>query len=354
MNHYDYTPELEHVVSEAIAAQQPLQLVGGDTKSFYGRPAFGERVSMKRHTGVIHYEPTELVLTAHSGTPLHVIETTLAEHNQMLAFEPPHFGEDATLGGTIACGLSGPRRPYSGAARDYVLGMRIMNGKGEVLRFGGEVMKNVAGYDVARLMTGAMGTLGIILDVSLKVVPRPAVEITLVQEHDSATTAIRSMNQIATQPHSLSAACHWQGKTYLRLCGTERAVMASARAIGGEQFHDAANFWHDVREQRHSFFSNTRPLWRLSLPPATAALDRSEDMFLDWGGAQRWHYSEHGEALQTLVALHGGHASLFRSGERRDEVFAPLSAPLKRLHMEMKLAFDPHCIFNQGRMYSSY
>ena len=172
-------------VGEARRQKATLKIRGQGSKSFYGRPCEGEVVDVSPHQGIVSYEPTELVLTGCAGTSLAAIEAALSEAGQMLPFEPPHYGEGATLGGTLACGFSGPRRPYAGAARDFVLGTQVVTGKGEALRFGGAVMKNVAGYDVSRLMVGSLGTLGIILEASLKVLPRPGAEITLVREFGS-------------------------------------------------------------------------------------------------------------------------------------------------------------------------
>ncbi len=170
----DISEALEARVEAAIADRTPLAIIGGGSKQFMGRSIQAEDFDVGAHQGIVSHEPSELVVTVRAGTPLEILETALAERGQMLPFEPPRFGERATIGGTIACGISGPRRPYAGAARDFVLGVKLLNGRGEILRFGGQVMKNVAGYDISRLMTGAMGTLGALLEVSLKVLPTPA------------------------------------------------------------------------------------------------------------------------------------------------------------------------------------
>ncbi len=347
----DDTQALQARVKDALAQGTRLQVKGGDTKSFYGQIITGAALSTQQHSGIINYEPTELVLTARAGTPLREVETALATHNQMLPFEPPHFGEAATLGGTIACGLSGPRRPYVGAARDHILGCRVLTGKGDVLHFGGEVMKNVAGYDIARLMTGAMGTLGVLLDISLKVLPRPATEITLCL-NISPDESLQAMNHWAGQPVPLSAAVHDGKSLMLRLSGAASAVTHAQQLIGDEALENTEDYWYSVREHTHSFFNDARPLWRLSLAPGHPTLTLAGDTFLDWGGAQRWLLSnESPEVIRHAVEETGGHATLFRPQEIKADVFQPLPNNLKQLHQRLKQAFDPDGILNPGRMY---
>jgi glycolate oxidase FAD binding subunit len=264
----DTTGRLQSAVASALEASTPLQIRAGGSKDFYGRTPTGELLDVGDHRGVISYQPSELVITARAGTPLAELEKTLAENHQLLPFEPPHFSRAATIGGTIACGLSGPRRPWGGAVRDLVLGTRIINGRGEVLRFGGEVIKNVAGYDVSRLMTGALGTLGVILDVSMKVLPIPEAEITLAFEID-ASTAIETIGEIAGTACPLSGAMHFDGGLYLRLSGARAGVDAAFKKLGGElQTHD--ELWRQLRDHSLPFFAHEgRNLWRLSVPPAT-------------------------------------------------------------------------------------
>jgi len=347
----DDSVELQQTVVSAAAKKRPLNLTGGNSKLFYGGEIQGTPLALNRHRGVVNYEPKELVLSARAGTPLQEIEAVLAEQQQMLAFEPPHFGSDATLGGTIACGLSGPRRPYAGSARDFVLGVRIINGKGEILRFGGEVMKNVAGYDVSRLMCGALGTLGILLDVSLKVLPLPETEITLVQER-SAEEAIRVVNGWAGRPLPISAACYDGLKLYIRLSGVPEAIAAGKDLVGGSEAREHNRIWREIREQTHAFFKSDKPLWRLSLPAHSAPIALPGKQLIDWGGAQRWLLSEASpKTIRKAAEAVGGHATLFRHAGNRDAVFHPLSAPLKSLHQQLKQAFDPQAIFNPGRLY---
>lgn len=350
----DCAAELQQAVVAAFEADTPLNLTAGNSKSFYGGEIQGMPLSVNCHCGVVNYEPKELVLTARAGTPLGEIETLLAEQRQMLAFEPPHFGKRATLGGTIACGLSGPRRPYAGSARDFVLGVRIINGKGELLHFGGEVMKNVAGYDVSRLMCGALGTLGILLEISLKVLPMPECEITLIQERTSAE-AINAMNRWAGMPLPITAACHDGVTLYLRLSGEVEAVAAGKSLVGGSAAADLNRFWFDIREHQHDFFNSGEPLWRLSLPAQTPPMELPGRELVDWGGAQRWLLSDAPPAvIRKAAEAAGGHATLFRNATDRNDVFHPLAGSLNALHMRLKRAFDPKMILNPGRLYPEF
>jgi glycolate oxidase FAD binding subunit len=269
----------------------------------------------------------------------------------MLAFEPPHFGDTATLGGTIACALSGPRRPYAGAARDFVLGVNCITGKGERLRLGGQVMKNVAGYDLSRTLTGSLGTLAVLLDIHLRVLPCPETEITL-QQSCPAADAIQRCNLWAGQPLPLSAACHLDGKLTVRLSGMASGVQAAVDKIGGERMADAGHFWQQLREQQLPFFAGNKPLWRLSVPAAAHTLDLDGECLLDWGGAQRWLRSDlPADAVRSTAESVGGHATLFRGGEREGDIFHPLQPAMLALHQRLKKTFDPVAILNPGRMY---
>ncbi len=358
----DLTQELAAQVRAAHDEGRPLRIVGGGTKPWLGRAVEGQAMDLSPHRGIVSYEPTELVLTARAGTPLAEIEAALAERNQCLAFEPPHYGNPATLGGTVACNLSGPARPYAGACRDFVLGVRMLNGRGEVLRFGGEVMKNVAGYDLSRLMAGAQGTLGVLLEVSLKVLPRPAAEQTLSFEMD-AETAIRRFNAWAGQPLPIGAACHDGERAWLRLAGAEAGVRAAQERLGGEVVEEGAAFWHSVREQTHAFFARPGSLWRLSLPPATEPVPGVR--FIDWGGALHWVYSE--APPWDYARQAGGHATRWHAEGGRTapsplrgegwgggEVFQPLAPGLLALHRRLKESFDPRGILNPGRLYAEF
>ncbi|MHB8454815.1 MAG: glycolate oxidase subunit GlcE [Acidiferrobacterales bacterium] len=349
----DISGELQERVREAANSGVPLQIVGGGSKSFYGRAAAGSALAVAAHQGIISYEPGELVVRARAGTPLAQVEAALAEHGQMLAFEPPHFGPSATLGGAIATGISGPRRPYTGAARDFVLGTRLINGNAEILDFGGQVMKNVAGYDVSRLMAGALGTLGILLEISLKVLPRPAAELTLVQQR-TPREAIEVMNIWASRPLPLSACCYDGDRLCVRLSGAESAVRAAHGKLGGDALPDAHAYWQALREQHHVFFNGPLPLWRLAVPPACLPLDLPGKWLIDWGGAQRWLKTDSDpDKVRRAAAEAGGHATLFRGGDRSGEIFHPLAPALLTLHRRIKAAMDPRHLFNPGRMYAS-
>jgi glycolate oxidase FAD binding subunit len=338
----------------AAATKQSLRIRGGGTKDWYGQALAGDMLDTRGLSGIVDYEPTELVITARSGTPLAEIEAVLAERNQMLAFEPPHFGEGATLGGAIAAGLSGPRRATSGAVRDFVLGAVMMDGKGEVLTFGGQVMKNVAGYDVSRLLAGSMGTLGLMLQHSVKVLPRTVSEATLRFEL-SEIDAIRRLNEWGGQPLPVSASCWIDGALTVRLSGAKAAVDAAVREFGGEAVTDGAAFWAGLREQTHPFFAGADSVWRLSVPSTTGAIILKGEQLIEWGGAQRWLKAGSDAAtaqnIRSAVTAVGGHATLFRGGDKSVGVFQPLAPAIAKIHQRLKAAFDPSNVFNPGRMY---
>jgi glycolate oxidase FAD binding subunit len=354
MSDVDASPALQARIQAAYREAAPLCIRGGDSKTFYGRESSGDALDVSDHRGITHYEPTELVITARAGTPLRTVEQTLQEHGQMLAFEPPHFGDSATLGGTIACNLSGPRRASAGAARDFVLGCRIINGKGEILSFGGEVMKNVAGYDVSRLMCGALGTLGVLLEVSLKVLPQPEAETTLsLQVGDRQ--ALARLHEWAQQPLPVSASCHDGSNLHVRLSGTQGAVSAARKLIGGDEMADGVRFWQRLREQQSGFFAAPQSLWRLSLASDAAPLPLEGKWLYEWGGALRWLVSTAAPAsIRAAAEAAGGHAVLFRGGDHAGAVFHPLPDALMSIHKKLKQAFDPKAIFNPGRMYPEF
>lgn len=354
----DLTQEWCERVCAAVASGTALQLRGGGTKQFYGRGVAGEAFDTRGHAGVVSYEPTELVVTVRAGTPLAELEALLAERNQFLAFEPPHFASGGTVGGCVAAGLSGPRRQSTGALRDFVLGARIIDGRGEVLSFGGQVMKNVAGYDISRVIAGSMGTLGVILDVSLKVLPRPVAESTLRFALDEKEAIVR-LNDWGGQPLPVSASAWCGGALHVRLSGAEAAVRSAERKLGGEivPIGEAESFWQGVRDQRDNFFAAAAAqggvLWRVSVPTSAAALGLLGRQFIEWGGALRWlHCDAAVETVRARAATLGGHATAFRAAECIDEVFHPLAAPLMVVHRRMKQAFDPAGIFNPGRLYN--
>lgn len=347
----------EHIAATVQAAAEQrtaLRIVGGNSKAFYGRHCSGAPLNMDAHRGLIDYEPSELVITARCGTPLDEVEATLAERGQMLAFEPAHFGAGATLGGTIACGLSGPRRPYAGAVRDFVLGVKIVNGRGEMLSFGGQVMKNVAGYDLSRLMVGAMGTLGVLLEASLKVLPLPPAEITLWRA-STVEQALELFNSWAGRPLPLSASCFDGERLYVRLSGTNEGVQQARTQIGGDILPDAGAFWASIREHSHHFFADEGALWRLAVPPTAAPISIDGRWFIDWGGAQRWLLTDApAPTVRSAAAQAGGHATLFRGGDRCASVFHELPPALAALQRRVKAALDPKGIMNPGCLYADW
>jgi glycolate oxidase FAD binding subunit len=373
----DIVENLSRTIREAAAQKRPLCIRGGGTKDFYGGGIQGSMLNSADYRGIVSYEPTELVITARAGTPLAEIETVLREKGQMLAFEPPHFGEIpssslsprpsgegnivppewknrlATLGGCVAAGLSGPRRAYAGAVRDFVLGVRMLDGKGTDLRFGGQVMKNVAGYDVSRFMTGSLGTLGMLLEVSLKVLPVAPAETTL-QLKCRQAEAISSMNEWAGKPLPITATVFHDDHLTVRLSGAAIAVEAAAGKLGGSRTdpQSAERLWTAVREHTDPFFAGNEPLWRLSVKSTAAPLDLPGRQLIEWGGALRWLKSDADAALiREAAARAGGHATLFRGGEKSAGVFHPLPPSLMKLHRNLKHSFDPAGILNPGRMY---
>lgn len=349
----DLIPQICQRVAGAAASKTRLSIRGGGTKDFYGRAPQGEPLEISGYSGIVAYEPKELVLTVRAGTPLAEVEEALARERQMLPFEPPHFdtARRATIGGIVASGLSGPRRPYAGSVRDFVLGTRIVNGKGEDLSFGGRVIKNVAGYDVSRLMVGALGTLGVLLQVSFKVLPRPPAEATLAFELD-ADAAIQQANRWAGQPLPLSATAWQDGVLRVRLSGAETAVQAAKARLGGSEVADAGEFWAQLREHRLPFFDPARPLWRLSLPQTAPAFALPHPQLIEWGGGLRWVSGElDAPQVRATVAGLGGHATLFRGGDKALGVFHPLEPAILKIHRRLKQSFDPAGVLNPGRMY---
>src|ERR1700733_3693023 len=320
----DATDELAARVRSAAASRTPLETRGSGSKAFYGRAVRGEPLSLEQHGGIIDYDPQELVLTARSGTPLTEIEALLAASGQHLPFEPPHFGPAATLGGTLACALAGPARAAAGPVRDFVLGMRVLTGEGRVLQFGGRVMKNVAGYDVTRLMVGALGTLGVLLEASLKVLPRPRCELTLTFPM-SAREALERMNDWALTPLPISATCWVDDTLYARLQGSAAAVAAAHQELGGAELAAGSSFWMAVREHTHPFFTPAGPLWRLHVVAESALADTPGRTLIEWNGAQRWFAPSDAAAdVHRHCARSGGFATRFRRARANEDVFAPL------------------------------
>lgn len=339
-------------IREAAARKTPLRFRGGGTKDFYGQAVAGDILDTRGYAGVVDYEPTELVITVRAGTPLADVEKAVAERNQTLAFDPPGFGEGATIGGVVASGLSGPRRQSAGSVRDFVLGVRIVDGRGDDLRFGGTVMKNVAGFDVSRLVTGSLGTLGLITEVSLKVLPVPVADLTLRMEMPQ-DKAIETLNKWGGKPLPIVASCHENDALTVRLSGAAAAVQSARERLGGEEVPDTDIFWLTLREQAHMFFVNGAPLWRLSVPSVTPPLALPGEQLMEWGGSLRWlKTNADARTIREVVAKAGGHATLFRGGDKSVGVFHPLAPSIAKLTRNVKAAMDPYGILNRGRMYA--
>jgi glycolate oxidase FAD binding subunit len=349
--------QFRDAIMSATSTGKPLRIRGGGTKDWYGQALQGDILDTREYSGIIAYDPTELVITARCGTPLLEIESALAKHNQVLAFEPPQYGPASTIGGVVAAGLSGPRRQAVGAVRDFVLGAVLMDAKGEVLHFGGQVMKNVAGYDVSRLLAGSLGTLGLILEVSLKVLPKPFAETTLRFEMQE-DKAIEQLNRWGGQPLPVSASAWHGGVLIVRLSGAEAAVRSAVQKMGGEEDAEAEMFWSELRNHNNAFFAATTgptALWRLSVPSVAQPLPLDGEQLIEWGGAQRWLRSDADAAtIRAAAERAGGHATLFRGGDKSAGVFHPLAPAVAKIHRNLKQSFDPAGIFNRGRMYNEF
>ena len=359
-------PQLQRLVDQiqtARAQRAGLDIRGGGTKAFYGGAPQGDALDITPLRGISSYEPSELVVTVRAGTPLAELEAALAEKGQCLAFEPPRFGPGGTVGGMVAAGLSGPARAAVGSVRDFVLGASLVNGRGELVTFGGQVMKNVAGYDISRAMVGSLGVLGAICEVSLKVLPRAPATLTLRHELDQAA-ALRKVNEWAGQPLPLNASAWWEGMLVVRLSGAAAAVRAAQQQLGGEVIEEplAAAFWAGLRDQTDEFFAGAAAavtrgasLWRLSVPQTAAPLKLSGEQLIEWGGAQRWICTTAPAAqLREAAAQAGGHATLFRGGDKSAGAFTPLPPAMALIQREVKRAFDPDGVFNRGRLYPGW
>ncbi|SER82920.1 glycolate oxidase FAD binding subunit [Vreelandella subterranea] len=346
-------------VREAHASRTPLRIVGGDTRAFYGRPVEGQALNLAGHSGIVDYDPVELVVTVRAGTRLSALDAELAKNHQMLAFEPPAFGEASTIGGAVATGLSGPRRPWAGAARDFVLGTRVITQEGKLLRFGGEVMKNVAGYDFSRLMAGAQGTLGVLSDISFKVLPLPSASHSL-RLSMGIDDALKKLAELGRQPLPITAAAWHQDELFIRLEGGHSSVKATRERLGGDDLD--ASFWQQLRDHQHAFFtpSEGQALWRLSLPPNTPplALDIDDaDMLYDWGGSQRWvKTSLDADTLRDACRTAGGHATCYTPYAQggAQSPFTPLPSVVEKYHRNLKAELDAQGIFNPGRLYAAF
>ena len=351
--------QIQEQIRDAAARGVSLNIQGQGSKAFYGQDPVGEPLELAGFSGVTSYEPSELVVTAKAGTSIAELEQLLAGQGQHLAFEPPRFG-GGTVGGMVASGLSGPARASMGALRDHVLGVTMLNGQAEALSFGGTVMKNVAGYDVSRLIAGSMGMLGVILEVSLKVLPLPTAQATLRFEM-GAQKALDQLNLWGGQPLPINASACWDGALVLRLAGANAAVQAATQRLGGELIDEALArpFWDGLRDHSDEFFlgalravQGDSQLWRLSLPQTAPLLDLDGEQLLEWGGAQRWLITPSGgQRVREAAASVGGHATLFRAADKSSGAFTPLAPALARIHQQLKKSFDPQGLFNPGRLY---
>jgi glycolate oxidase FAD binding subunit len=348
-------------VDHARANHTTLDIRGGGTKAFYGGVPKGEPLDVTGLAGISSYEPTELVVTVRGGTLLSDLEAALSAQGQCLPFEPPRFSSGGTVGGMVAAGLSGPARANAGAVRDHVLGVTLLNGRGEVLTFGGQVAKNVAGYDVSRLVVGSLGILGVICEASLKVLPINRATATLRFEWDERR-ALETLNGRASQPLPINASAWHNGQLHVRLAGAAAAVSAACAKLGGTALDadEAMTWWLSVRDQTGAFFSpgethmdGEESLWRVSVPATTAPLDLPGRQFIEWNGAERWWCTTAlTREVRAAAARAGGHATLVRGADRSNGVFSPVSDVLMRIHHGLKQAFDPAGVFNPGRLYA--
>ncbi|MCB1754847.1 MAG: glycolate oxidase subunit GlcE [Gammaproteobacteria bacterium] len=339
-------------VRQAYDNKIPLHIRGGGSKLFFtGQNPEAEVFDCSGYNGIVSYEPSELVITVRAGTTLRAVESMLASKGQQFPFEPPAYSMATTIGGMVASGFSGSRRPFSGAVRDAVLGIKLLNGKGEVLQFGGQVIKNVAGYDISRLVTGSFGTLGIILEASIKVVPRPPTEQTFSIEV-APGKIFSELRRLRSASNNLSGlACDGE-RVFYRLAGSEKSVKQIAAKLGGEEQVETQAFWKALNKQQLPFFNEDQPIWRISLPPAAPELDFGGDAVLDWAGALRWvKSSKSAEEIQSMAGAVGGHAMLFRSPEKKSMSLDLPSPTAERIHQRIKHSLDPHSIFNPGYLF---
>jgi len=344
--------QLAETIRAAAAERRRLRIRGSGSTDFYAYALEGEALDVRSYSGVVDYEPTELVITARAGTALAEIDRVLAGGSQMLACEPPAFGANATFGGCVAAGFSGPRRAAAGSVRDFVLGVKMLDAKGDLLSFGGQVMKNVAGFDLSRLLTGSFGTLGVIVEASLKVLPRPDEEATL-RFHMDEAQAIDTMNHWAGQPLPISATCFADGALSVRLSGSSLGVEAGRRKLGGVAVPDAGAFWEAVREQRLQAFRGGA-LWRLSIKSTTPPLRLPGTQVIEWNGSLRWIASDAAaDVVFTAARTAGGHATRFRGGASREPIMR-LDAGVLAVHRKLKAALDPHGIFGPHRLHPDF
>lgn len=381
----DVSASLQQQAKSAINDKKPLCIQGGKSKLFFGNRFDAELLDVSEHTGIVSYEPTELCITVRAGTKLVELEALLAKNNQILPFEPPHYlftdkdgvtHNTATIGGAIATGISGPRRAYTGSARDAILGVEIINGDGEIVSFGGQVMKNVAGYDLSRLMVRSQGTLGIILSISIKLLPKPASDLT-VSFHATQEEALAVFQALRVRQLPVTASVWYDNTVSLRLSASEAILKTSHTRLNtflndkfpslsnAEADSKSASFWQEIRDHTHPFFTQTdKPIWRLSLPPATQKISQIDDalaqkndtpepsQLIEWGGAQRWVRSRTpANIIHNMAQSHGGYASFFYNKGVDDQTFPALEPALFKIHQQLKNKMDPQGIFNPNKMY---
>jgi glycolate oxidase FAD binding subunit len=345
----DISQELCAQVAAVAASGGQIEIIGGGSKRFYGEAIEALPIDVSEHSGIIDYDPAEMVITMKAGCKIREIKAVLDEQRQMFGFEPPSFSDQATIGGMLATGLAGPRRAYSGSIRDFVLGIKMLDGRGEILQFGGRVIKNVAGFDVSRVMVGALGTLGIILEVSLRVIPKFQNEVTLAFEQATAGEHIRWINELGSKPHPISASMWYQGEGRLRLSGTEQGVRQAVNNLGGSECKAE---WDSLVEQSLPFFDKDLPLSRIAIPSAVQDILGNNQQLIEWGGAQRWLCGEVDIAdLRDRVGALGGSVCAYQNHQSDVPKFHPLLPPILKLQRKIKSSFDPAGIFNSGRLY---
>lgn len=347
--------DLQSQIEMVSANGAPVNIIGGNSKAFYGHSVDGIDIDVSGHSGIVDYDPAELVITLRAGCKLKDVEALLAEKNQMLGFEPPCFGDEATIGGMVATGLTGPRRAFSGAIRDFILGVKLLNGRGEVVNFGGRVIKNVAGFDVSRLMVGALGTLGILLEVSIRVIPKFETETTLTFEHADAQAHIDWINQKRGFPYPMSASVWYQGQTKIRLSGSQQGIDSACQDLGADNKVECDEIWTELREQSHLFFDQVKAVTRVSVPSVEPDFLIAESQLIEWGGAQRWIDSpqDHLDQLrQQVQQYHRGTVCAYRGYDSNVEIFHRPTDAIMTLHRNLKSSFDPAGIFNPGRLYA--
>jgi glycolate oxidase FAD binding subunit len=353
----DISEKLQKQIIDAVRDNQALQIIGNNTKAFYGRKDNDQSetrtlpLHVAEHSGILDYQPTELTVTARAGTPLSEIIGVLAEHQQMLPFEPPVFDGRATLGGCVASAMAGPRRPWTGAVRDYLIGTRILTGEGKEIRLGGKVMKNVAGYDLFRPMAGALGTLGLMLDITLKLLPLPEQEVSYCMDTD-ADSMQQILRDLRRRSMPVSGASYHNEQFLLRLSGSISSIDDATNYLPAEMKETGMDYWQELNEHRLSFFDDKRPLYRLVVPAASPYETISGECSTDWGGALRWiKTSLQFDEVQQQTGELGGTASIYRNATVGEEVFSPLAAQLLDLHKRIKKVMDPAGILNPGRLY---